>query len=669
VIPQKAVSSAAVLTGFQLMIKQEQDAIDRRNKELTKMGIGSPDVLNAADTAISSKTTLQIQAQGKQWAEQIDNMVAQVQQSSLQGFFAIDVKIGAQQAKLVEDFTKQWGNFDPYPTPHNQQELAREGEWFAAGKKLEQGLTAIAKDGDDERARLMRQNDDAVADAAADAARSTLPPWLQANQEISDNFNKTTRGIVEQFNDTKLTKPQAKALYASAIEETNAELVNNFRQMRDEIAGQLESVFDDLTSGNIGQAILGEFKHLFSEILAQWILTLNGIKGASAGNGGFLNSLFGGSPFSFLFGGGGGASGASSLLSLGAAAPLALGAYAPTSLTSGLNNPFSASAGGGIVGLTNPFVSVAGLSSGAGTASIVASQAQSQAANTLIGSTLEQSLAKVFPHGLSIGGLKISGAATAGLGAGVGLESILSAYSLGSPGLGVAGGAGGGALLGFSVGGPLGAGVGAAIGGIVGLLSGLFGGQARKNGALALISGTLSPAIDQIVTDYDSFNTQQQDAIGQLNDLEQQAKQQLDQLGQDKLYWANFVPLVNKAEDEINQTQSIRDSRAALNFAPPQFSGGGTIPGVGPVLMIGHGGEEVVRQPYASMYRQEIKAINSGADLRVPVQSGQHLSINMPVTVYAQDSGDVKKFFDKHSDAMRASLRANMLRNFNGGNL
>src|SRR6185437_14673161 len=213
---QQQQADEAGLTGFQLMIKQEQDAIDRRNTALTKLGVGSPDVLKAADSAISSKTTEQIELQGKQWADQINNMVAQAQQSSAQGFYAIDLRIGAEQQKLIEDFTKQWGNFDPYPTPKNQVQLARESEWLAAGKKLQEGLTASAKAGDDERSRLMLQNNDAVAEAAADAARESLPPWLQANQAIIDDYNKTMRSIQEQLNETKLTEAQAGALRVSA---------------------------------------------------------------------------------------------------------------------------------------------------------------------------------------------------------------------------------------------------------------------------------------------------------------------------------------------------------------------------------------------------------------------------------------------------------------------
>lgn len=675
----QAAANQIGLTGLNLFLAQEAAAIEKRNAGLTKQygAKGAQAFIPKADDVIRTQFSNTITKQGKDWSQQIDDLTAQLSQAGAQGFNAIDLKVGAQQSKLIEDFNKEWGNFNLFPNPNSPQEQLFESQWIAAGKKLQDGLTAIANDGDRERAQLMRQNDDEVVDAQNKAAIAMLPPWLQANAEIIQSFNQTSRTINEQFNDQHLTKAQARALYGAALEQENADLIKNFQQTRDELASQIGSIFDDITSGNLRQAVLGELKHLFSEILAQWLLTLNGMKSAGGGQG-ILGSILGG-----IFGGNKSSSGSSllgdfgelvpSFAESGSIASVAPIAVAGSGLFSGLQSPFSLTGGTGLTsGLTSPFAAQAssiglGLSAGAGTASAV----NLQTANSLIGSTLEQSLAKFFPHGVSVGGLKIGGPALAGLGAGVGLSSLLYGYQSGSPALGGLGGAAGGAMLGFSFGGPLGAVIGGAIGGIGGLLSGIFGRQKRHDEAETLIQGTLGPQIAAILQSYDKFSTDQQDAISQLNDLETQAKQQLDQLGQDKLYWSELVPQVNSATDQINQIQGVRDQRSALNFAPPEFATGGTVPGFGPVPIIAHGGEEIVRQPYAGMFRAELKARNMGS-IRLTDYSAPRLPqihVEMHNHISAMDSGDVQKFFDKHGRKIRQSIRADMLQNWNGGNV
>jgi hypothetical protein len=263
--------------------------------------------------------------------------------------------------------------------------------------------------------------------------------------------------------------------------------------------------------------------------------------------------------------------------------------------------------------------------------------------------------------------LKISGSQLAGLGAGVGLESLFAGYQKGSPLLGGLGGAAGGALTGFSIGGPLGAVIGGAIGGVAGIFSGIFGANARKQQALSLINGTFSPEITAVLTSYDQFNTDQQSAISQLTDMETQARQQLDQLGQDKLYLSNLAPQILDATDKINQTQGIRDQRAAINFAPAEFATGGTIPGFGPVPIIGHGQEEVVKMPFAGMYRADLKAMNSGLFRGTP-QSGAQ-TIVVPVTVNAIDAKSFEGYVMSPHAALsiRKAIRTSQLANGGGG--
>ena len=659
-------ADSAGLTGFQQLIAQESHEIQKRNQELAKQGFGY--LTGQADAAIIQKADSEFMQRTKDWTKEISDLGGQLASAGLQGFDAIDTKVGAQQAKLIEEFDQKVGNINPYPDPQTPEQKKISQEWLSAAHQLQNGLTAIAQSGERERQLQQRQIDDEIIDADNNAAIATLPQWQRAGAQIVEDYNQRFRQIQEQLHDGIIPSEQdATQLIQAAWTQMNAQIVDNTKQTRDEMASQIESVFDDITSGNVGHAILSEIKHLFSEIVAQWLLSLNAIKGAGSLNG---EGLFG-SLFSSLFGGGSGSGGIGSLFSgsvnaLGAGsgalltgagiAPIAFSAGGGSSLISNLTSPFGGASSGIISHLQSPFAQGAGISAGIGTAGAV----QQQAANTV----LESSLAKFFPHGLSIGGVKISGAQLGALGAGAALESSLFAYSSGNPIIGGIGGAGGGALAGFSIGGPLGAVVGGAIGGIVGLLSGIFGGQARKNKALSLINNTLAPNIADIVTSYEQFNTDQADALSELNDLEQQAKDQLDQLGQDKLYWSNLVPQVVNATDQINQIEAIRDQRSSLNFAPPQFASGGTIPGIGAVPIIAHAGEEIVRQPFASMYRPILKAMNNGGMLRTNdhANSGQIVN-HYHLNISAMDAKSFEAFAtqDQNAKALRRALRSDIL--------
>lgn len=665
-------ANEAGLTGLQLTLQKESDALGKLPEQFKGREFAIPD----ETAAIRKMTEAEVDAATQTWIDGTRQLEDQMAQQGLSGSNAINARIASQVVQQQEAFSKAWHNNPPFPDPKTPEQQQIENDWLLAAQELQDRLSSIYGAGDRERALLARQNADDVADANAKAAADSLPPWLQATATIQDDYSQTIRKINEDFQDSKINKDDVHALYGAALMQENADLVKNFQQTRDELAGQIGSIFDDITSGNLRQAVLGELKHLFSEILAQWLLTLNGMKSAGGGQG-ILGSILGG-----IFGGNKSSSGSSllgdfgelvpSFAESGSIASVAPIAIAGSGLFSGLQSPFSLTGGTGLTsGLTSPFAAQAssiglGLSAGAGTASAV----NLQTANSLVGSTLEQSLAKFFPHGITVGGLKIGGPALAGLGAGVGLSSLLYGYQSGNPVLGGLGGVAGGALAGFSFGGPLGAVIGGAIGGIGGLLSGIFGGQKRHDEAETLIQGTLGPQIAAILQSYEKFSTDQQDAISQLNDLETQAKQQLDQLGQDKLYWSELVPQVNSATDQINQIQGVRDQRSALNFAPPEFAMGGTVPGFGPVPIIAHGGEEIVRQPYAGMFRSQLKAANIGA---IPLTSER---TSAPVVhsephfyVHAIDVNGVSDFFKKNGRHIREAIRTDMLRNWNGGNV
>src|SRR5262245_4375261 len=84
--------------------------------------------------------------------------------------------------------------------------------------------------------------------------------------------------------------------------QTDETIRNQHKQLVEQLGSDMQSVFDDIASGNIGQRILKNIETLFFQIVAQWLLSLNMMKSAA---GSILGSIvFGpGTTGSNVFGG------------------------------------------------------------------------------------------------------------------------------------------------------------------------------------------------------------------------------------------------------------------------------------------------------------------------------------------------------------------------------
>src|SRR5205823_10225369 len=98
-------------------------------------------------------------------------------------------------------------------------------------------------------------------------------------------------------------------------DQANLRIREEHKRQVETLGSELESVFNDIGSGNIGKRILANMKKLFSQIIAEWILSMGQMK---SGAGSILGTLvFGpGSTGAGVFGGGtnGGGTGIGSLL-------------------------------------------------------------------------------------------------------------------------------------------------------------------------------------------------------------------------------------------------------------------------------------------------------------------------------------------------------------------
>jgi hypothetical protein len=448
----------------------------------------------------------------------------------------------------------------------DQQELQE-------GIQLVQQKEAIQITSDNRMKQLRQQNAEDVKRAEEQAAVDILPPWQQAYAQISLDTQRRLREIQQALKDTRITAEDAAKLSAAAWQE-------EFAKTRDKLASDLESAFDEITSGGIGKYFLTQFKHLVFQMVATWILGMNQMHAASQGamgsGGGILGSIFGG-----IFGGGGGGGSQGGISSLpGVITNFGGGSGDFGGETSGGSGDF----GGETVGLS------AGM--GSGTPGIVLPSGASKAGSAIggISGQLGSLLAKVFPNGLKIGGATISGAALATIGIG------LVADSFGKGGIlrGLEG-AGGGALTGFAIAGPIGAAVGALVGFFAGFLQ-----HSTKKARLAIEANikTQSQAIE------DAYNSFQVDSPTSHDELEQLRTQGVDALKQagvkdiSRSRVGHVDHWIDKAETEIAATQAERDRRSAIAFGPAEFHTGGFVgwgmsalsPGVGGARAFHSGG-------------------------------------------------------------------------------
>lgn len=511
---------------------------------------------------------------------------------------------------------------------------------------------ALAIETNSRLAELDRQRLAELQDLESQTAIALLPPWKRADAQIVADAQKRVRDI-------ETLMQRDKAFQAQGAQEIALIWAQTFAQMRDNLAGQLESLFDDITSGNIGKRFVDQFKKLVFEMIASWALGLRQMRTQTAGSfsgGGLLGALFSG-----VLGlggiGGFGASGAQQVGPGGTA-----GIF--SGLLGGGGSGGGLFGGGGLLGGLFGGSSASGASGGL--ASLPTALTGGQLSN-LAGLGLSAGggigTGTVLPAGASaaIGGGRFAGLLAAGPGL-----ALLGAGSL----FGLAGKAGpfGGAALG-ALGGLLGTGgliaafpallgvlgaatlgIGALIGGLIGFFGGLFGNSKRQR-AVEQLGQQVKDQITQIEN---SYNTHQEDAtsaISQLESLRTTAHAQMHKLGGDTR--TRVEQPINAAESYINQTEAERARRAAIQFGPAEFHTGGLVRG-GPAAIWGrpsfHTGGEinanlligegvVNRRGMAVLGENGLNALNSGAG----VNGDMHLHFHGPMDeAWLRNGGAVK---------------------------
>lgn len=482
------------------------------------------------------------------------------------------------------------------------------------------------------------------SDAEQAAALATMGDWQRTYAQLAIEEQNRIRHIDQQERELRLAfkddatalikiETSAQAQREAVIAETNEKIRQEYKRQVQQLGSDLESVFNDIAGGKIGQRILANMKKLFFEILAQWLLTTKSM-GSAFGNI-FGTLVFGPGSMESQMGQGGGLLGGAGLLgglfgSSGAGVPSGTAPGAQLAAAGG-GSPAAGASGA----TTDPFTnSLFGIGAGAGTGNPLTTQSLAAAgisgggipgiAGGFLGAG-KGGLKSLFssPQGIAgLGGmlLALTGGKIGGMPGQIGgMLTMLSIMSQSNPAigamlshLGLGGGlagtllaAAGPALLGFGIGthfgrlggalagggvgfgagaliglagGPIGAIVGGIIGALAGLFGGIFGSSKRRKQANSYAEQA-HKQIQQIVQQYMSFQLTSDAAISQLEQFRTQAESDLKKLKGEgkKVFNTRIGPDIDAAEKQIRSNDVERQRRASLMFGPPQFHEGGYV--------------------------------------------------------------------------------------------
>jgi gas vesicle protein len=456
---------------------------------------------------------------------------------------------------------------------------------------------------DSKKLAIQQAND--ILNAQEAAAVAMVPPWERSYAQIEVDYEQQMRKIEQELKQGVIDQWQAADLTAAAWQMS-------FAKTRDQLASDMEGFFDDLTSGNIGQRFKKMFEDLVFQMVATWIVGMNQMKSASqvsmgGGGGGILGTIFGG-----IFGGGGGPGGTPPFLGglfggAGGGVPnVGIDDLVGLGALSGLPT-FGASQSGDSGGALSTITGI-GLSAGQGVGLggivLPSGSATGSAGGPAAG--IVGLLAKIFPNGLSIGGLNIPGSLLATGGLALAINGIQRGGVLGA-----LEGAGGGALAGFSIGGPIGAAIGAVVGALASIIKGLFGPHTGDTARIQVMEPLLA-SIKTITDSYDVFQTDYNTGVSELEALRTNALAALKKIGGKQVSGNSAATnqRVDAAEQHLKDTEAERQRRSQIDFGAPQFHEGGFV----------HSGLSGFAP---SSFRAGALTFHSGGDVPAVLQSGE----------------------------------------------
>ena len=237
----------------------------------------------------NQKADADILAERKRFSDEVAEIVQRSSSQELTGYAKIAAEEQRQLTDLTKAFKKSYGSLDFFDPTNQAVAVQGELQRNAASQAIQQNAAR-------ERLKYTEEADRQIAQTEAEAARSLLPPWQAAQQKIIDDYDQRvqkiredeaqqTAAVAQNSAERVLIEDQANRQIAASLQLAESQMLHEIQQQRDQLAGQLQSFFD-----NPAKYMEQRAKRLGFEFIA------NIIQGAEQNNGrlsGFINGLFG----------------------------------------------------------------------------------------------------------------------------------------------------------------------------------------------------------------------------------------------------------------------------------------------------------------------------------------------------------------------------------------
>ncbi len=658
-------AQGAALTdlGFsQSDVAKQQALVDSLNQQLSKMRnatVTVPGGIGPSGEIISPQTVGQDLTDTKKWA---DLNAAYTEASD-------KLKLLQQDASNAAAKVAEIGSDNDV-----SQLLKYNAQMDELIKKNEQYATSVQKTLDLSKQMGSLSEEKNIPGGFPASLMGMPTPYGDESLNFVDTAAATSTQAFQTLDKQMMDNMEADNKVAQNAQEQSTKYAEAWTRARNTMASQLDSFFNELTSGNIAQTFLKQFEKLMSQVVATWMMGIQGMQQAVTRSGGLFGTLMGdfGGPS-----GGGGFFGGGAMPASGAIPGVDasfMNGSDMSSLLGGSTGPSASMAlpmsagGGGALGAILP----AGARSGF--AGMVGGSAGSGGLLSMLGSLLPIGALAGGSALMGMGGIAgMFGSAGVGYGAGALAGPLMqtlseSGYLSGALGLGTA------SVL-STIGqflGPIGAGIGL-IGGLIGLFTGngkLKTEQANLQNQELIDLTNLENAFSLHQIDYNS-------AIAQCEQIRQSYTQQQEALQKGGSV-GRVDSVVNDAEQNINNLEAQRENtlNAVGGYGPAQFERGGYVhpsmarlapPGFAPAMhfatggavpAIVHAGEYVLNAGAVNRVGvRNLDAVNGGAGAPIHMENHFH-ALDAASFEQWMSSGDGSKAF---SNSIRRAIREGRL--------
>jgi hypothetical protein len=239
-------TSQAGLTGIAKIQAEGQNKVEDLTANPANADLSTEDVTKRR-AAYEEQTDAQILAEREKFQQEMNEIGQRSDQQQQAGYARIEAEARRSFGAIAKDYETYFGQLDT--TPANL--LLMVDGLQAAEVQVDQVMQNAAR----QRAELTQKTDEQITQIETQAARLTLPPWEQAQQQIIDEYQqrveKATAELNQQLAYEHLTADELQSLWSqyyrtiaadSAL--AAAQMQKQMEGMRDQVAGQLQSLFD-----------------------------------------------------------------------------------------------------------------------------------------------------------------------------------------------------------------------------------------------------------------------------------------------------------------------------------------------------------------------------------------------------------------------------------------